>query len=585
MHELTKKLKNCREFFLRQLKRAGDFYSLSGKEALFIGLMFLILLGINYLLIALHGFSLSYSKIWPSVSVLNRVFFLQVLFFAGHFALLRSRWYLFAVVTLHFAVCFVLLAIYFTTGTFFCESILYLVYDTTAAETRDFLSAYVDVKSLFLLAGVLLVYFVPVFFIMKLHKGEKKYCHGDWRMLVTLGVILLIPGVRTFQESGSSLDGFWNRLCTAHPFSSIHEQIAIFNRHAGEFTREMRHRTPPDFVELNAELKENPPVGVLVIGESAIRSHHSIFGYQRNTTPNLLREKENIFLFNDTIAVLPMTITALKYWLTDMTLENRHVSWTLFDALKKAGYRIDVITNQNKSGWADSPLQMIFATADSITYMHEENYSDLYEDRNAQIYDGKLLPVFNQWLEKNMDNDVDPRPRLVVIHLFGSHDPFRSRYPQDFSREFLDDNDSYALVNEYDTSILYTDTILGRIIDGLKNCTVPAYMIYFSDHGSVCTPEHLRTPGSVDNSAYEIPFLVWTNPQYRRELPGVVQRMQKSADVPLQADAAHYGLLEIMGIKFLKDVEKDNFLSEKFVVRPRTILEGGRPYQPTGETK
>ena len=106
----------------------------------------------------------------------------------------------------------------------------------------------------------------------------------------------------------------------------------------------------------------------------------------------------------------------------------------------------------------------------------------------------------------------------------------------------------------------------------------PAFLIYISDHGSVCDSDGLRTPRSENNSAYEIPFFIWTNRKYRELLPQTVQRMQKHCSVPLQADRAHFGLLEMMGVAFTKNVEPQNFLSDKFIVRPRTLQEGEVPY-------
>ena len=552
------------------LRKAADLYSIGGKEFIFLTVMWLILLVINYFLIALHGFSLSYSKSWPGAGVVMSVIPQQLLLWCGYFLLRRSRWYLWSVVSIHFLVFFILLGIYLTTGTFFCESILFLVYDTTLAETGDFISAYVSFKAVAILLLTAAGFFGGLYFLMKLAPGKKRYCRGDCFALLTIAVLMIYPLARMINAHGWSFDRIF---IAPHPFCGIYGHIRLFNEHAGSFTVEMRHRTPPENTLLHPALKSNPPLGILVIGESAIRSHHAIYGYFRNTTPNLLAEKDNIVTFNDTIAVLPMTITALKYWLTDMTLENRHVSWTLFDALKQAGYRIDVITNQNKSGWADSPLQMIFATADSITYMHEENYSDLYEDRNAGIYDGNLLPELERTLAKQ-----ERTPRLIVIHLFGSHDPYRSRYPEGFSRQFLDDTSTAPLINEYDTSVLYTDFILSKIISALKKFDHPSYMIYFSDHGSVCDPQRLRTPGSVENSAYEIPFLIWSNPRYRELLPETSARIKKSSNVPLQADKAHYGLLEMMGVHIKEDDGKLNFLSPEFELRPRTVREGAMPY-------
>ena len=521
--------------------------------------MYLAVLIMNYFLTALHGFSLSYSKKFPGVSCLKDSWAFLLLLSAVFFLFRRGKWYLQLLVTCHFIILLLLTMVYLTTGTFFCESILCLVYDTTWEETKGFFSAYVRFWHILLFAGIIGGYTAGMYFAGKLCCRKAHSLRSDIIAAVTVLLITFLPLATSGEKAWKS-----------HPFYTIYRQIGLFNEHAGVFVREMRHRNIPEFVRLAPELASAPPLGVLVIGESAIRSHHSIYGYQRDTTPQLCKRQPEIIVFDDVITVLPMTITALKYFLTDMTLENRHVSWTVFDALKAVGYQVDVITNQNKSGWADSPLQMIFGTADSITYMHEENFSDLAEDRNAKVYDAVLLPHFTRFLRDKSGRCGTPQ--LAVLHLFGSHEPYASRYPADFYRQFLNDTAYSPLVNEYDTSLRYTDMILGKILAELEKLDRPAYLIYVADNGA------LRSPNSVENSAYEIPFLLWSNRRYRELYPELFLRMEKSRHVPLQSDRAHFGLLEMMGVTFTADVSKENFLSENFSAVPRTVREGTMPY-------
>jgi hypothetical protein len=58
--------------------------------------------------------------------------------------------------------------------------------------------------------------------------------------------------------------------------------------------------------------------------------------------------------------------------------------------------------------------------------------------------------------------------------------------------------------------------------------------------------------------------------------------MERRRSVPLQADMAHYGLLEIMGVDFAAETGKHNFLSDGFAAPERTVLEGKKPYRKGG---
>jgi glucan phosphoethanolaminetransferase (alkaline phosphatase superfamily) len=561
----------------RVFRGMTGFYEINLFETCYILSTFFIMLAINYFLIAMNGFSLSYAKQWPGISCVGSVFWFLLFLLSFHFICRRNRWVLWLMTTAQFLVLFILFAVYLTTGTFFCESVLFLVYDTTWDETKGFFSAYVNFKSLVLLVLVLVSFFSAMYFAMRKHKSPGKYCRGDLRALITIAVLLLFPFVSSFRNGERN---FFKTLFSSHPVHYICNQIGYFNRNMKEFISEMRDRTPLDRVRLNEGFEGEGPVGVFVVGESAIRSHHSIYGYHRNTTPNLMARKDSIILFDDAICVLPVTITALKYWLTDMTLADRHVKWTLFDVLKKAGYKVDIATNQNKSGWADSPIQMIFKTADSVTYIHEENYSDLEEDKDARIYDEALIAPFDAWINKTGSVST---PQMMVLHLFGSHEPYASRYPKDFAEHFLSDAAFTQRVNEYDSSILYTDMVLGKLLERLEKIDRPAFLVYISDHGSVCESPDLRNPQSRDNSAYEVPFFIWTNSRYREAMPDTVLRMQKRRGVPLQADRAHFGLLEMMGVSFSDDVETENFLSDRFEIKPRFIDEGSAPYVKDAE--
>ena len=52
----------------RAFRAVAGFYQIKAAEACYILSTFVIMLAINYFLIAMNGFSLSYAKRWPDVS-------------------------------------------------------------------------------------------------------------------------------------------------------------------------------------------------------------------------------------------------------------------------------------------------------------------------------------------------------------------------------------------------------------------------------------------------------------------------------------------------------------------------------------
>ena len=250
-----------------------------------------------------------------------------------------------------------------------------------------------------------------------------------------------------------------------------------------------------------------------------------------------------------------------------MTLENRHLSWTMLDVLKAAGYRIDILSNQNRSGWADSPVNMIYASADSLHFMHDKPF-------DAECYDGVMLPYVDDWIKSVKHNEV----RLLVLHLMGSHINWKDRVPTEFDTGL--ETDGYpSSVNDYDATICYTDYVLGQILDELSAMTRPAYLIYISDHGTVCDyGKERRHPLTRKNSAYEVPFLVWSNSAFCYSRPKLMERLKIVQHKPLQLDRLHYGMLEIMGVDFKGCFDSENLLSPNFRQVPRTMNQGALPY-------
>lgn len=518
----------------------------------------------NILLYALCNGVLNYVLEWPDAMNFMSLGTSTLPFIIAYYLLGTPKYFLPTVLTVHFAIMLFLGGLWLTTGTFFCEPVLYLIYDTSLPEIKDFFKEFIRFRHIFLLLLSVSTFVVGLYGIQKLQSRKKPaYRHG---LFIALSLTILFTIL-----TRPWLDFPFGRFITfykRYPLVQIHRSLTSFSRRCAMFIREIRHRKPLTNVSLDSTVSEAKGIcGVFVIGESAIRSHHSIYGYPRLTTPNLQRHADDIIAFDDCITVQPTTIIALKYLLTDMTLENRHLSWTMLDVLKVAGYHIDIISNQNRSGWADSPVNMIYASADSLHFMHDKPF-------DAECYDGAMLPYAEEWIKENNSKEK----RLLIVHLMGSHINWKERVPSDFNTG-LETEGYPSSVNDYDATICYTDYVLGRLMDRLSSLVTPAYMIYISDHGTVCDyGKERRHPLTRKNSAYEVPFLVWTNSAFCHSRPELKERLKAAQHKSLQMDRLHYGLLEIMGVDFKGSLDSENFLLPEFRQLPRTMNQGVLPY-------
>ena len=100
---------------------------------------------------------------------------------------------------------------------------------------------------------------------------------------------------------------------------------------------------------LKDTMANQPATLVLVIGESTNRQRMSLYGYPRQTTPELDKLKDQLAVFDNVITPRPYTIEALQQVLTFADEENPDLylsTPSLVSMMKQAGYKTFWITNQ-----------------------------------------------------------------------------------------------------------------------------------------------------------------------------------------------------------------------------------------------
>jgi heptose-I-phosphate ethanolaminephosphotransferase len=237
-----------------------------------------------------------------------------------------------------------------------------------------------------------------------------------------------------------------------------------------------------------------PRTVVLVIGESARRDRHGIYGYKEPTTP-LAERQEGLIAFSNAVTLYPQTVDSVP---VIVAKRNKAFPSTFQPSLVKifsrAGYRTAWLSNQAAMGSDDSPVSIYAGQADFRWFARRlSRYGSIPTD-------DALLPRFREQLAG------EPADRLIVLHLFGSHEAFERRYPPEYA----------LLADPYDNSIRYTDIILDAVISELAATPGENILVYVSDHGlklGECDgrSEHYDAKGS-----YEIPLYVWASPSWRQ---------------------------------------------------------------------
>ena len=250
---------------------------------------------------------------------------------------------------------------------------------------------------------------------------------------------------------------------------------------------------------------------VFVIGESARRDHMGLYGYDRDNTPNLDKEKNLVALQGyscDTATKLSLRCMFVREGGASEAPQRTLKEANVFSVLKSKGWSSELYSMQSEAWFYNK------TRADD--YSLRENIAS--EKRNA----GK--PVDDMLLIDEMKDSLNNHPNgkhLIILHTKGSHYLYSDRYPRSFAKyqpECMGIDDSCStqeMINAYDNSLLYTDYFLSQVFDQLRDKN--AIVFYASDHGeSISKSMHFHgTPR--DHAPPEqrtVPIMVWASDKF-----------------------------------------------------------------------
>lgn len=304
---------------------------------------------------------------------------------------------------------------------------------------------------------------------------------------------------------------------------------------------------------------------IIVIGESHSVYHTSLYGYEKETFPNMhkLYEKDSLFVFKDICSPYDLTNDVMPTLFS--VDENDLYSAPLFPVfLRDAGYYIQLLDNE-------------YAIGRGGGFLSNERISNaLFKDRNAQgvRYDGNLMPEI-----------VDTASRSVtILHLLGQHLPYQNRYPDSFSIFKADDYDKAQYTYRqrmqlaaYDNSCLYTDFLLQQLIDKYKERD--AIMFYLSDHGEeLYELSDYNGHGSAIQSSdiqyqLRVPFFIWMSESARKTRPELSEKLSQSEHFPMISSDFPHLVLDIAGVSNTFIDKTRSFVSPSYdISKPRIVL-------------
>ncbi|MDO8404403.1 MULTISPECIES: phosphoethanolamine transferase CptA [Pseudomonas] len=458
----------------------------------------------------------------------------------------------------------------------FSQSVIFIMFESNISEAGEYMTQYFAwwMVAAFL-AHTLFAYFLwtrlrPVY----MPRG---------RALVAATAILVAvvgyPLIKQTARTGSLAGGFEKfetRIEPAVPWQMAVAYHRYLDTLAGmQDMLDSASKIPP-LKNLKDTMANQPATLVLVIGESTNRQRMSLYGYPRETTPELDKLKDQMAVFDNVITPRPYTIEALQQVLTFADEENPDLylsTPSLVSMMKQAGYKTFWITNQQTMTKRNTMLTTFSEQADEQVYLNNNR------NQNAAQYDGDVIAPFNKALA-----DAAPR-KLIVVHLLGTHMSYQYRYPPTFNK-FTDRkgvpegvrDDQVPTYNSYDNAVLYNDFVVSSLIKDYAKSDPNGFLMYLSDHGedvfdSVGHSTLGRNEAKPTAPMYTIPFMAWASPKWREthdwSFAGDLAR-------PYSSSQLIHTWADLAGLSFDELDRSKSLVSDSFTPRPLMI---GNPYE------
>ncbi|WP_017905552.1 phosphoethanolamine transferase CptA [Pseudomonas asplenii] len=524
--------------------------------------------GITQLLIQLSGTS--------GFSGFRQAFFLSALWLAPMLLFPRRTRLLSALIGLVLWACSLAsLGYFFIYQQEFSQSVIFIMFESNLAETSEYLTQYFQWWILLALLAHSVVAFLLWTRVRPVYLPRGQALLAATALLVSVIGYPLVSQINRSATLKEGLERFESRIEPAVPW-----QMVVAYRSYREQLNNMQgmldsvSRIPP-LHNLKDRQAGLPTTLVLVIGESTNRQRMSLYGYRRETTPNLDKLREQLAIFDNVVTPRPYTIEALQQVLTFADEENPDLylkTPSLVSVMKQAGYKTWWITNQQTMTKRNTMLTTFSEQADEQVYLNNNR------NQNARQYDGDVLEPFNKALADNA-----PR-KLIVVHLLGTHMSYQYRYPPAFEK-FTDRNgappglsdDQLPTYNSYDNAVLYNDFVVSSLIKDYAKTDPNGFLLYLSDHGedvfdSAGHGTLGRNEARPTAPMYTIPFIAWASPKWRE-----THDWSFASELSRPYSSSHliHTWTDLAGLSFDEQDLSKSVVSDRFKTRPLLI---GDPY-------
>ena len=459
----------------------------------------------------------------------------------------------------------------------FSQSVIFIMFESNISEAGEYMTQY------FAWWMVLAFLAHTAFAVFLWTRLRPVYLPRVQAWAAAVAILVAVIGYPLIKQSikhdnlATALESFESRVEPAVPW----QMVVAYRRYLEQLDNMQGMLASVSKIPPLTNLKDNeagkPTTLVLVIGESTNRQRMSLYGYQRETTPNLDKLRDQLAIFDNVVTPRPYTIEALQQVLTFADEENPDLylsTPSLVSVMKQAGYKTYWITNQQTITKRNTMLTTFSKQADEQFYLNNNR------EQNARQYDGDVLDPFAKVLAEDA-----PR-KFIVVHLLGTHMSYQYRYPPEYER-FTDHSGAPAHVSEdqlptynaYDNAVLYNDFVVSSLIKRFAATDPNGFLLYLADHGEAVfdapKAEVLgRNEAAPTDPMYTIPFLLWNSPKWQAQQPRDFAQVLAR---PFSSSSLVHTWADLAGLDFAEHDRSRSLVSNEFKARPLLI---GDPQQP-----
>lgn len=320
------------------------------------------------------------------------------------------------------------------------------------------------------------------------------------------------------------------------------------------YERVSTHFHHPDLVVRTSQIGSHDMRVVVYIGESTTSLHWNLYGYPRDTTPELnafAAQDTGLLTFRHVVSTYTHTsaslLEALSFAIdTDgdyQTIdEKRRIALT--EVLKQLSIPTLLLSNQGPTGTFNLASQAIFNQVTRAEYPRDAALLGNQAWRVAQPEDKYFQSALDAFRHFSPQS-----PAVLFLHSYAGHGNYLRNIPE-WARQSVDRRlDGATLsailgsrwtderllaenVQGYDSAMRYVTLSITKVLEQVAATAEPTAFLYFSDHGESPYANAAHDVSRYQHEMSRVPFLMYFNQAARTADPALFRAFRQASRNP-----------------------------------------------------